>query len=198
MATINISTNEEVDTINLNEQELGKLEKVFLNSKKDKLLINICKSAFEQQKKILLNKVQINNIHDFRAYHLYLYSKYIFDNRIPKETTVARLFHIKINQARNIIRDCIATYREELSDTLVNTFKHILEQKKFEYNGETEKLWSVNIYNKPLVEELNGGIANAEGGHYDKIYKKRGSIAKYLFPEKSFTFLDEQLSKISK
>lgn len=123
---------------------------------------NFAKAAFEEYVTMLSGSRTFTTFSQLNQYRLYLIIQNCFDGLIPSEDQVSKIFKISITAARTLIRNTKSTYCFELKDSLINTFKKIIEKAEKDKKNNTSK-------NKKLLVEIRSSVLIAEFNQMLKI-----------------------------
>ena len=73
---------------------------------------------------------------DIHEYRLFLLIQAVFDNRIPDEQHVSRLFQTTATESRSLIRSVMSKYQYQVKAAVDQSMKQVVEEA--EQNGEGE------------------------------------------------------------
>src|SRR5690554_392745 len=112
---------------------------------------------------------------DINEYRLFLLITNVFENRIPDEQEVCRLFQTSATESRALIRAVMSKFQYQLRDAIDNSIRRALESAQQEGNTGP---YVVTINSQNVVEELNRALASIDGT-LQQIKKKRGSVSTF-------------------
>jgi hypothetical protein len=125
---------------------------------------------------------------DILEYRLFLLIQEAFENRIPDEQDVSRIFQTTKNESRSLIRSVMSKYQYQLRDAIDRAIIRILEAAEHP-NDETPFIVTINSIN--LLDELNRVLAEIDG-NLPPVAKKRGSVSTYEIEASSYFRLCER------
>ena len=126
---------------------------------------------------------------DMLEYRLFLLIQEAFDNRIPDEQDVSRLFQTTTNESRSLIRSVMSKYQYQLKDAIDRSLTRLLEVAE---HPDEEGSFMVTINSINLVDELNRVLAGIDGS-LPSVAKKKGSVSTYEIEPSSYARLCERL-----
>lgn len=125
---------------------------------------------------------------DINEYRLFLLIINVFENRIPDEQEVCRLFQTSATESRALIRAVMSKFQYQLRDAIDNSICRALESARQE--GDTGP-YVVTINSQNVVEELNRALASIDGT-LQQIRKKRGSVSTFEISPAAYARLTEK------
>lgn len=177
-------------TINLPEQEQSELAQI-LGCDEEQLqeeLRKYASAALQEYISMFLGQKVFKRGTDILEYRLFLLIEEAFDNKVPDEQDVCKLFQSTSTESRSLIRSVISKYQYQLKSALDKTIKVILQSATRD-NDHTP--YTVTINSQNVVEELNRQLASIDGS-LTPVAKKRGSVSIYEIKASSYTKLCEK------
>jgi hypothetical protein len=112
---------------------------------------------------------------DIQEYRLFLMIAGVFQNRIPEEQEVCRLFQTTATESRSLIRSVMSKYQYQMKGAIERSTKQAVQSARQAAEGED---FTVTINSLNVVEELNRTLAEIDGT-LQPVVKKRGSVSTY-------------------
>jgi hypothetical protein len=174
-------------TINLSEQEISELAQIIGCEEADiqEHLGMYASAALQEYISMFLGQKVFRRGMDILEYRLFLLIGEAFNNKVPDEPDVCKLFQSTSTEARSLIRSVISKYQYQLKSALDKTIKEILESAT---RDNDQNPYTVNINSQNVVEELNRQLASIDGS-LTPVTKKRGSVSIYEIKASSYTRL---------
>jgi len=177
-------------TINISEQEQEELAQILgcNNANLAEELRKYASAALKEYVSMFLGQKVFKRGTDILEYRLFLLIEEAFDNKVPDEQDVCKLFQSTSTESRSLIRSVISKYQYQLKTALDKTIKAILNSatRENEHNPYT-----VTINSQNVVEELNRQLASIDGS-LTPVAKKRGSVSIYEIKASSYARLCEK------
>lgn len=177
-------------TINLSEQEQSELVQI-LGCDEEQLqeeLQKYASAALQEYISMILGQKVFKRGTDILEYRLFLLIGEAFDNKVPDEQDVCKLFQSTSTESRSLIRSVISKYQYQLKSALDKTIKAILQSAT---RDNDHNPYTVTINSQNVVEELNRQLAGIDGS-LTSVAKKRGSVSIYEIKASSYTRLCEK------
>lgn len=177
-------------TINLSEQEQSELAQI-LGCDEEQLqeeLRKYASAALQEYISMFLGQKVFKRGTDILEYRLFLLIEEAFDNKVPDEQDVCKLFQSTSTESRSLIRSVISKYQYQLKSALDKTIKAILQSATRDNDHDP---YTVTINSQNVVEELNRQLASIDGS-LTPVTKKRGSVSIYEIKASSYTRLCEK------
>lgn len=127
---------------------------------------------------------------DINEYRLFLLISNVFENIIPDEQDVCRLFQTSATESRALIRAVMSKFQYQLRDAIDNSIRKTLDSAQQE--GDTGP-YEVTINSQNVVEELNRALASIDGT-LQQIKKKRGSVSTFEISPAAYARLTEKFA----
>jgi hypothetical protein len=112
---------------------------------------------------------------DIHEYRLFLLISALFDNRIPDEQHVSRLFQTTSNESRSLIRSVMSKYQYQVKAAVEQSMKQVVEDAE---QDTEDGPFTVTVNSLNVVDELNRVLADLDGT-LQPVAKKRGSVSTY-------------------
>lgn len=177
-------------TINLPEQEQSELAQI-LGCDEEQLheeLQKYASAALQEYISMFLGQKVFKRGTDILEYRLFLLIEEAFDNKVPDEQDVCKLFQSTSTESRSLIRSVVSKYQYQLKSALDKTIKTILLSATRDNEHDP---YTVTINSQNVVEELNRQLASIDGS-LTPVAKKRGSVSIYEIKASSYTRLCEK------
>lgn len=126
---------------------------------------------------------------DILEHRLFLLIQDAFDNQIPDEQDVSRLFQTTTNESRSLIRSVMSKYQYQLGDAIGRSLIRVLEAAE---HPEPDGHFVLTINSVNLIDELNRVLADIDGS-LSPVSKKRGSVSTYEVEPSSYSRLCDRL-----
>jgi len=182
--------------ITLGEGETQELSQI-LRCNKDELsnfLAPYASAALTEHIMMFLGQKVFTRGSDMLEYRLLLLILNSFNNRVPDEQEVCRLFQTTATGSRSLIRSVLSKYQYQLRTAVNNSMSKIVYAAEQKEPGED---YVVTIQSLNVVDELNGVLAEIDG-NLKPISKKRGSITTYEISPASFARLRDYFAQQEK
>lgn len=127
---------------------------------------------------------------DMLEYRLFLLITTAFENTIPDEQDVCRIFQATSNESRSLIRSVMSKFQYQLKEAITASMKEVIESAESPGDGES---YSVTIHSISIVDSLNVILARNDGG-LQPVSKKRGSVSDYVISPSSYQTLCKELN----
>ena len=127
-----------------------------------------------------------SDIHEFR---LFLLIEHVFDNEIPDEQAVCRLFQLTPTESRSLIRSVMAKYQYQLKTAIDKSMKSAVSGATAATSGDP---FIATIKSRNVVDALNVILAELDGS-LQTVSKKQGSVAEYEISPASYKALCQEL-----
>jgi hypothetical protein len=124
---------------------------------------------------------------DIHEYRLFLLIQAAFENRIPDEQHVSRLFQTTSNESRSLIRSVMSKYQYQVKAAVEESMKQVVQEAEQAADGEP---FAVIVNSLNVVDELNRVLAELDGT-LEQVAKKRGSVSTYEFSPASHARLKQ-------
>lgn len=177
-------------TINISEQDQEELAQILGcdRANLEEELQKYASAAIQEYVSMFLGQKVFKRGTDILEYRLFLLIEEAFENKVPDEQDVCKLFQSTSTEARSLIRSVISKYQYQLKTALDRTIKAILNNatRENEHNPYT-----VTINSQNVVEELNRQLASIDGS-LTPVTKKRGSVSIYEIKPSSYARLCEK------
>ena len=177
-------------TINISEQDQEELAQILGcdRANLEEELQKYASAAIQEYVSMFLGQKVFKRGTDILEYRLFLLIEEAFENKVPDEQDVCKLFQSTSTEARSLIRSVISKYQYQLKTALDRTIKAILNNatRENEHNPYTVTINSPNV-----VEELNRQLASIDGS-LTPVTKKRGSVSIYEIKPSSYARLCEK------
>ncbi|MBK1702395.1 hypothetical protein [Thiococcus pfennigii] len=177
-------------TVDLSEQDQLELAKILgCNGGElpDKLR-TYSSAALKEYISMFLGQRVFRRGSDINEFRLFLLVATVFDNRIPDEQEVCRLFQTSATESRALIRAVMSKYQYQLREAIDNSIRRALDAAEQE-DEHSPHVVTLNSHN--VVEELNRTLAGIDGT-LEQIRKKRGSVSTYEIAQSAYARLREQ------
>jgi hypothetical protein len=177
-------------TINLSDEEQSELAQILgcNDANLQEELGKYASAALQEYTSMFLGKKVFKRGTDILEYRLFLLIDEAFENKVPDEQDVCKLFQSTSTEARSLIRSVISKYQYQLKSALLKTIKEILNKASREND---QNPYAVSINSQNVVEELNRQLASIDGS-LTPVTKKRGSVSIYEIKASSYTRLCEK------
>jgi len=163
-----------------NKNYLASQLEIFPITNDDDKINNLARAAVNEYVNLLEGTSIPSTINEFRVERLYCLIKHNCFAGLPSEYVVAKYFHITETQARTLLRNTLARYREDLRQTKYDEIKAILANAE---KAEKEDLgYEVVINSKVILEEIKDLVA-MNWPTLPKITKKRDSSLYVIKPD---------------
>lgn len=176
--------------INISEQDQEELAQILGcdRANLEEELQKYASAAIQEYVSMFLGQKVFKRGTDILEYRLFLLIEEAFENKVPDEQDVCKLFQSTSTEARSLIRSVISKYQYQLKTALDRTIKAILNNatRENEHNPYT-----VTINSQNVVEELNRQLASIDGS-LTPVTKKRGSVSIYEIKPSSYARLCEK------
>lgn len=177
-------------TINISEQDQEELAQILGcdRANLEEELQKYASAAIQEYVSMFLGQKVFKRGTDILEYRLFLLIEEAFENKVPDEQDVCKLFQSTSTESRSLIRSVISKYQYQLKTALDRTIKAILNNatRENEHNPYT-----VTINSQNVVEELNRQLASIDGS-LTPVTKKRGSVSIYEIKPSSYARLCEK------
>ncbi|WP_287410007.1 hypothetical protein [Oceanithermus sp.] len=183
---------EVIATIDLSEHEQAELARI-LGCEVDNLqevLHRYASAALQEYISMFLGQKVFKRGRDILEYRLFLLVQKAFNDKIPDEQDVSRLFQTTSSESRSLIRSVISKYQYQPKTALDRTIKAVLQNAVLDSD---EELYTVTINSQNVVEELNRQLASIDGS-LTPVKKKRGSVSIYEIKASSYSRLCEKFN----
>lgn len=147
-------------------------------------------AALEEYCRMILGQKVFTRIKDIREYRIYLLIRYVFQNTIPDEQKISRLFQTTPNESASLIRSITSKYQYDLKKAIRNTYTEIIKNATNDPNNTSCYIITTN--SKIIIEKLNIYIASIDGT-LPQISKRRDAVSSYNIMLSSYKKLKEQL-----
>jgi len=125
---------------------------------------------------------------DILEHRLFLLTQHAFNNRVPTEKQVSKLFQTTATGSRALLRAVMSKYQYQLRSAISATLKTLLKEATKADDG----VRTVSVLNQNLVDELNRLLTGIDPT-LPPLTKKRGAVSQYEIPASSFARLEEAL-----
>lgn len=145
-------------------------------------------AALKEMVTMILGQKVFNRGSDMLEYRLFLLIFHAFNEKIPDEQDVCKLFQTTLTGSRSLIRAVMSKYQYQLRLAVEKSLKDlIMGVSTSEKNDE----YSISVHNLNLVEELNQELAEINT-NLPPVKKKRGSVSTYTILPSSYNKLCEK------
>jgi len=179
-------------TINLTDEEQSELTQILgcENANLQNELSKYGSAALQEYVSMILGQKVFKRGTDILEYRLFLLIEETFENKIPDEQDVCKLFQSTSTEARSLIRSVISKYQYRLKPALEKTVKEVLESAT---RDNDQVPYKVTINSQNVTEELNRQLVSIDGS-LTPVTKKRGSVSIYEITASSYTRLCEKFN----
>lgn len=126
---------------------------------------------------------------DMLEYRLLLLIEHVYDNQIPSDQRVCRIFQMTLTESRSLIRAVMSKYQYRLKAAITKSMIGVVSSASSEEEGGC---LTVSITNKNIADNLNALLVEKDGG-LQPVAKKKGSVAEYVISPASHKALMELL-----
>jgi hypothetical protein len=147
-------------------------------------------AALEEYTTMFLGQKVFKRGSDLLEYRLCLLIKHAFDNRIPDESQVSRLFQISATESRSLIRSVMSKYQYLLHSAIERSVVMTLDSAAPAEDGGP---YLATINNANIVEALNLALAEIDGT-LKQVSKQRGSVSTFEIAPASYARLRERFN----
>jgi hypothetical protein len=179
-------------TVTLSDEEKTELTQI-LNCTEAELptvLKAFSSASLQEYISMILGQKVFKRGTDILEYRLFLLIEGVFDNKVPDEQEVCKLFQTTSTESRSLIRSVISKYQYQLKAAVEKTIKSILENAQQEND---QMPYTININSQNVVEELNRQLASIDG-NLTAVTKKRGCVSIYEIKQSSYARLCEKFN----
>jgi hypothetical protein len=169
-----MEVNTTIDINNEDQQELARILGCSINNIPH-TLSSYSSAALKEYVSMFLGQKIFRRGSDINEYRLFLLITNVFENRIPDEQEVCRLFQTTATESRALIRAVMSKFQYQLRNAIDNSILNALHLAQQE--GDTGP-YVVTINSQNVVEELNRALASIDGT-LQQIKKKRGSVSTF-------------------
>lgn len=173
-------------TLRLTDDEKNQLKDILecsSDTELEKCLTDCAKASLEEYRGMFLGDKNFTRAIDIRAFRLYLLIKELYENEMPDESKVCRLFQTNPTESKSLIQTVMFKYQHKLKETINETLKKKLNDPNIgELNDEEFQIF---IRNKHLITYLNE-LLSSFGGSLPKIVQKQGLVSTWKMKESSY------------
>lgn len=169
------------------QAELGRILDCSVDELSD-FLSSYSSAALNEYVSMFLGQKIFRRGSDINEYRLFLLIIHVFENRIPDEQEVCRLFQTSATESRALIRAVMSKFQYQLRVAIDNSIRRALGSAQQE--GDTGP-YVVTINSQNVVEELNRALASIDGT-LQQIRKKRGSVSTYEISPSAYARLNDR------
>ncbi len=153
-------------------------------------LNKIAKSAFTEYLKMFTESGVPSRTAEVRELRLFLLLGYYFDNDIPTESELARIFQLTNSQAKTLLKNTMSRYRVFLDIQLKATIKDSLSGANHRMDGSTHIFTIKSDYIKGVVNER----IRDHNPAFDRLLNVQGTSGEYKCSEDTYNFLKVEYS----
>lgn len=147
-------------------------------------------AALEEMITMILGQKVFNRGADILEYRLFLLILHVFNENIPDEQDVSKLFQTTSTGSRSMIRAVMSKYQYRLRAALEKSLKNLISGTS---KSEEKDEHTISVHNLNLVDELNKDLAEIDA-NLPPVQKKRGSVSTYTISPSSYKRLCEKYS----
>jgi len=180
-----------IASINLSPDDSRELARI-LGCKQSELgdeLAPYASAALSEYVTMFLGQKVFRRGSDLQEYRLLLLIDKAFDNEIPDEEEVCRIFQTTSTESRALIRRVMSKYQYLLKAAIEGSMKGVLEKAKQVDKGGP---FTVTINSSNVVDELNRLLAEIDGT-LQPVAKRRGSVSTFEISPASYARLKDRL-----
>jgi hypothetical protein len=170
--------------LDLSADEIEKLSQI-LSCKPASLpdiLANHANAALREYVDMYIGQKVFRRGSDILEYRVFLLVQYVFDNAMPDESQISRLFQTTSGESRSLIRAIMSKYQYQINHAVEQSIKNHLEGAKW---NDEESLYLIKINNKNIVDALNLALSDMEGS-LDQVSKMPGIVSSYRIKRLSY------------
>lgn len=139
-------------------------------------------AALREHVLMVLGQKVFSRGQDLLEHRLLLLIQYVFNNEIPNEQEVSKLFQTTATQSRALIRAVMSKYQYHLSEAIDRSIKALLEGAVWR---PQKNQYALAVHSLNLVDELNLRLA-AIDANLPQVVKKKGSVSAYVINPSSY------------
>ena len=147
-------------------------------------------AALEEYATMFLGQKVFKRGSDILDYRLFLLIKHAFNNLIPDEAQVCRLFQNTATESRSLIRSVMSKYQYQLHSAVEHSVTSTLRSANQNEEGDP---FFITINNANIIEALNLALADIDGT-LRQVSKQRGSVSTYEIAPASYARLCERFN----
>lgn len=177
-------------TVNLSDEEKTEITQILhcTEAELPNVLKKFSSAALQEYISMILGQKVFKRGTDILEYRLFLLIEEVFNNMVPDEQEVCKLFQTTSTESRSLIRSVISKYQYQLKVAVEKTIKRILKNAQQEND---QSPYTITINSQNVVEELNRQLASIDG-NLTAVTKKRGSVSIYEIKPSSYARLCEK------
>lgn len=174
------------------DDEVRKLQKLFGTTDEEQFnlaISRVVKAALREYRDMFLGQglpARSNEIREFRLFYLI---KEFYENSIPSELEVARLFQLPASRSKTLLLYVLTRFRYQLEPQILNTLQNVIQAAQVFNDGQE---YRVIIDSGNIVDELDRIIAQ-EGAVYPRLDKVRNEANTYRIYPDSYNILRKNL-----
>lgn len=148
------------------------------------------RAAMKEYVQMFLGKRVMRQASDVREQKLLLLIQEAFNNEIPDERKICKLFQVTPSQSRSLIRSVMSKYQYELETAINQSYVKVLQNCR---QIEATNNYEVTIDSSIVAEGLNQLLAGING-KLPKIMRKTGTVSVYRVDIASYQHLHTELN----
>lgn len=159
----------------------------------DQRLTNYSKAAIQELADMLNGEANLDRASDIREHRLMLLIVH-GGGGIPSEAGVARMFHMTLSAARNLIRRVHSRYRAQIREARREALANVLSACR---SDDKKTTYLVVIEDRLMVESINEELAALSLGTdvYTRLVSHDAERVEYKMSARSFDALKKALGK---
>lgn len=146
--------------------------------------IGLC--ALLEYKKMFLESGLPTKADEVRQERLFFLIKGIYIESLPTEQQVSTIFQLSTSRSKSLLRNTIASYRNQLRNQIVESVRIVLSDSKQDDNGN----YQIAIKSDTIKEEINSFLMQNKPT-LQKLTATRGSAGLFTCAEDTYDFLAE-------
>jgi hypothetical protein len=146
-------------------------------------------ASLEEYTSMFLGEKVFTRGSDILEHRLCLLIEKVFENRIPSENRVSRLFQTTVTGSRALIRSVVSKYQYKLKTALESSMKEAISSAEITDN---EEIYECKINSSNLVNSLNQILADIDG-ELARIKSKTGTSSVYEITPSALAALQTRL-----
>ncbi|MGC2424208.1 MAG: hypothetical protein WA666_07665 [Nitrospirota bacterium] len=150
-------------SLNISESKETQLSEILGCSKASlpQMLASYGLAALQEYIDMFLGEKAFSRGSDILEHRLYLLIEKVFDNEIPNEAKVSRLFQKTTSGSRSLIRSVISKYQYRLKSALEHSIKVVVQKVSERYKDKGK--YEAEINNLNIVDGINQVLADLDG-----------------------------------
>ena len=118
-------------------------------------LTRLAAASFEEYSKMITENGMPNRADEAKQNRLLYLIEHYYENSIPPETDISKIFFITQSQSKTLLRNTLARYRYRLEESLKNTIKKVVDNCKQMDDENPNAGMTTNTTSEIIREELN-------------------------------------------